>query len=154
MESDRLDPQQARRIAERAEAAPYIDYPPTPWWYAPAAGLWAGALILLIGLAQDRRVLALVGLLALVALEGAFLAWYSRYHGALPSLRHAPAEFRPAFVRYGVGVAVVLALVVGSWLLAGAIAAAVVAGVAVTVGLVLYERTFARAAARTRARLA
>jgi hypothetical protein len=154
MESDRLDPREARRIAERAEAAPFVDYPATPWWYAPAAGLWAGALTLLVGFAQDRHALAVVGLLALVALESAFLAWYSRYHGALPSLRHAPAEFRPAFVRYGVGVVLVLALVAGTWLLAGPGAAAVVAGIAVTAGLVLYERTFARAAARTRDRLA
>ncbi|HTW16309.1 MAG TPA: hypothetical protein VMF51_14335 [Nocardioides sp.] len=152
MESDRLDPREARRIAERAEAAPFVDYPPTPWWYAPAAGLWAGSFTLLAGVREHG--LAVLGLLALVAVESAFLAWYSRYHGAFPSLRRAPREFRPAFARYFVGLALVLLLVVGAWVAWGVFVAAVVAAVSVAAGLALYERTYARAAARTRDRLA
>jgi hypothetical protein len=153
MESDRLDPTQARRIAERAEAAPYVDYPPTPWWYAPSVGLWAAALVLMTGAAPDGPLSAL-GIVALVVLEGAFLRWYFRYHGAVPSLRHAPPEFRPAFARYAVGVVATVGLVACGWLLAGPWLAASVALVSVTVGLVLYERTFAAAARRTRERLA
>ena len=81
MESDRLDPAQARRIAERAEAAPWIDYPPTPRWFAPATGLWSGALVLMAAALRDERPFAALGLLLLVLLEGAFLGWYSRYQG-------------------------------------------------------------------------
>ncbi|WP_460491309.1 hypothetical protein [Dactylosporangium cerinum] len=33
MESDEVREQLA--LVQRAEAAPYIDYPPTPWWYSP-----------------------------------------------------------------------------------------------------------------------
>lgn len=153
MESDQLDPREARRIAERAEAAPYVDYPPTPWWFPLSAGLWAGALVLAMGLAQDHPV-AVVAIVALVAVESAFLSWYARYHGALPSMRRAPAEFRPAFVRYVAGCAVVVGLVGGTWWLSGHVAAAGVTLVAVAAGLTLYERTFARAARRARERLA
>ncbi|SDE01162.1 hypothetical protein [Nocardioides lianchengensis] len=153
MESDQLDPHEARRIAERAEAAPYVDYPPTPWWYPPAAGAWAAALVLTMGLAQDHPVAA-VGIVALIAVESAFLGWYARYHGAFPSLRRAPAEFRPAFVRYVVGVVSVFVLVGATWWLVGYVAAGGVALVLVTTGLALYERAFAGAAERTRARLA
>lgn len=36
MESD--EARELLKVAERAEAAPYLDYPPTPWWYYPVVG--------------------------------------------------------------------------------------------------------------------
>ena len=39
------DPYQQLAEAERAAAAPYVDYPPTPAWYAPAVGAWSAAVV-------------------------------------------------------------------------------------------------------------
>jgi hypothetical protein len=153
MESEIYDPADADRIAERAEVAPYVDYPPTPRWYFPAGGAWAAAYVALLGLHDSHDGWMVAGLLALVALQGAFLAWYRSYHGAMPRLRRAPREFRRAFLGYGVGCVVVVAVVVAAWLAAGVAAAAVVAFVAVTAGLAWYERVYAAAAGRTRERV-
>lgn len=159
MESDpgsdlRKSQRMAQKMAERAEAAPYVDYPPTPKWYPPSVGVWAAALVLLIAQREDHQVLTVIGILALVAIEGAFLSWYSRYHGALPSLRHPPAEFRVAFLRYLAGLAVVIGLIALAWWVVDPWAAAIVTLVSVTAGLALYEREYAAAARRTRQRLA
>jgi hypothetical protein len=154
VESELYDPAEARRIAERAEAAPYVDYPPTPGWYAPAGGAWAAAYVALLGLREAHGAWLVVGLVLLVAMLGAFLSWYQRYHGAFPSMRRAPREFRRAFVAYGIGLVVVVVAIAGAWLLIGHAAAAVTAFVVVALGLALYERAYAAAARRTRERLA
>lgn len=153
MESDQLDPATARRIAERAEAAPYVDYPPTPWWYYPVVGLWTAALayLLTLSLTSDRD--AQPWLVLLIALEVLFIQWLSRRHGAMPSFRNPPPEFRAVLARYLVGVVVVLAAAVAAGALAGPVAAATTSLVLVTGALVLHERSFARAAVRVRERL-
>lgn len=154
MESDRLDPREARRIAERAEAAPYVDYPPTPWWYAPVVGLWSAALLLNLSLAGSHTAIAVPAILILVTLEGAAIGWYFRRYGAVPSMRRPPAEFRRALAGYAVGCLAVVALVALAWHTTGPPVAALLAGVLVTIGLLVYERSYAAAARRTRDRLA
>ncbi|NPC97455.1 hypothetical protein [Nocardioides sp. zg-DK7169] len=155
MESiDRAELVRAQRAAERAEAAPYTDYPPTPWWYPPAMGVWVTAYVLLLTLREGHGVWLIVGMVGLAALVGLFLSWYSRHHGAMPNLRRAPREFRPAFACY----AGVLVGIVGStalaWRLVGPVLAAPVAFVTTVAGIVVYERAYAAAARRTRERLA
>lgn len=140
------------RAAERAAAAPYVVFPPTPRWYPPAVGTWAATLLALFAWGPGTATFA-VGLVALLAVELGFLRWYARRHGAMPSLRQPPAEFRPAFRRYAVGVAVVVALVALAWVLVGEWAAVATTWVAVTAGLAGYERLYAEAARRTRERL-
>ncbi|GAB2883064.1 hypothetical protein [Nocardioides pacificus] len=151
MESEQDIAAQLRDV-ERAAAAPYVVYPPTPRWYPPAAGTWAAALVGVIAWGRDSAWFA-VGMVTLLVAELAFLRWYSRRHGALPSLRQPPPEFRSAFRRYAVGVAVVLALVALAWTLLGPWAAVATTWVAVTVGLAAYERLYAQAARRVRERL-
>ncbi|WP_193606541.1 hypothetical protein [Nocardioides lijunqiniae] len=154
MESDPLDDvREAQRVADRAEAAPYIDFPPTPWWYPPAAGLWAGALVSMLALTERRSPISVVGIALLLLVQMAFVTWYTRYHGALPSPKGAPPEFRPAFARYTAGILVIMAAGALVWLLLNAWVAAATTAVLVTVGLTLYERAYADAAERTRARL-
>ncbi|MET0323718.1 MAG: hypothetical protein ABW219_00750 [Ilumatobacteraceae bacterium] len=152
MESDR-DPRQLLAEAERASAAPYIDYPPTPGWYAPAVGAWAAAMVLTIGAMGDNKLVAVPVLIVLIALEGAFFAWYRHYRKVNPTLTNAPPEIAGAMRRYAVGVVVVVAACILAFVLGGAIVSAVVAFVTVTVGLLLYERRYAAAAAATRQRL-
>jgi hypothetical protein len=152
MESDQ-DPRQLLAEAERASAAPYIDYPPTPGWYAPVVGVWAAAMVLTIGGMSDHKVVAVPILIVLIALEGAFFAWYRRYRQTNPTLTHAPPEIAAAMRRYAVGVVVVVAACTLAFVLAGAIVSALVAFVTVTGGLILYERQYEAAAAVTRQRL-
>lgn len=143
-------------MVERAEAAPYVDYPPTPWWYFPSVGLWAAALIAAFAWWRENTVLFIGTIVVLVALEGAFIAWMSRRHGALPMPGRGtpPAEIAVVWRGYFAGVAVVVAVVGLVWWLAGPPVAAPVTFVLVTAGLVLYERRYAVAAAKVRERLA
>lgn len=154
MESNRLDPAEARRIAERAEAAPYVDYPPTPWWYYPVVGAFMAVLAYLTTRTLTGGASATPGVFLLLAGELLFIRWLSRRQGALPSFRHPPTEFRSVLTRFVVGAVVVVAVVAIAGALGGPLASAATAFVAVTVGLVAYERTFATAADRLRERLA
>ncbi len=155
MESDPRDALlEAQRAAERGEAAPYVDFPPTPAWFPPAGGLWAGALVTAIASAGSHERLAILGIMVLLVVQVLFMKWYSRHHGALPSPQGAPPEFVSAFRRYKIGVAVVLAATTTTWVLLGPWWAALTTAVLVTIGLMLYEKAYAAAAARTRERLA
>ena len=81
MESDAREQLQ---IIERAAAAPYVNYPATPWWYSPLVGLWAAAMIGTFTWWRESTALFAASLAILIALEGAFIAWIQRRHGALP----------------------------------------------------------------------
>jgi uncharacterized membrane protein len=140
--------------AERAAAAPYLDYPPSPRWFPPAAGLWAAALVLVGSAFAEQPALAIAGLVALFAAESAYLRWHRHRSQTMPKVRGAPVEIRPALRRYFLGVAVLLVAGVVAYVLAGALVAAAAAFVSVTVGLALYERAYSRAAAAARRRLA
>jgi hypothetical protein len=141
--------------AERGAAAPYLTYPRTPWWYAPAVGAWAAAVIGTFVWWRENAVLFTVALAVLIAGECVFIGWMQRRHGALPAPGRGTPPAEIAAVQRGFLLAVpVLVLVVGLvWWLAGVPAAAGTAFVLVTAGLIRYERRYADAAARTRARL-
>lgn len=139
-------------MADRAEAAPWTDYPPTPGWYPPAVGLWGAALTLALGL-LDSTLSRLLVVAGLVLVEGGFFGWYRRYRGTMPS-GPLPRELRPAAAAFVVGL---LAVVVagGTLVLLGlAWVAAAVVLVAATGVVWSYERAYAAAMAATKARLA
>src|SRR6478609_11986411 len=112
MESNEI--RDALREADAAEAAPWTEYPPTPWWYVSVASLWAGSMVL--ALALDTRTLFLL----LVAAELLFLAWYRRRRGLWPT-GAAPREFRRpiwflvAALAAVIGVALVVHELAGPW---------------------------------------
>jgi hypothetical protein len=139
---------------ERARAAPYVDVAPTPWWLAPAGGAWAGALVAMLALTEHSSPVSVVGIGLLLLVQMAFVGWYPRRHGALPSRHGAPAEFRPIFDRYRVGILAIMVATAAIWLLLNAWVAAATAAILVGVGLTAYLRSYAAAAARTRQRLA
>lgn len=150
MESNR-EVTEAIRQADRAAAAPYVDYPATPGWYPPATGVWAAAFCAAMAIPSDNPLRALA-LVALVAVELAFIAWYRHYRGSWPRGR-APEEVRRVMTGFVVGAVLVIGLVgLTMWLTTPWIAAAV-AFVVVTPAVYWYERAYASAAARTRARL-
>lgn len=152
METDR-DARAMLAEVERAAAAPYVDYPPTPAWYPPAVGAWAAAMALAIAGTSDRPVVAVPVLLVLIALEGMFFGWYRRTRQTTPSLRNVPVEVDHVMRRYVVGVVIVVALGLAAAWFGGRYVAAAVLFVTVTVGLTVYERAYASAAAATRRRL-
>jgi hypothetical protein len=138
--------------AERAGAAPYIDYPPTPRWYPPAVAAWAAALVLTIGVSGHKAVF-IPALVALLAIEVAFLWWYRRYRGTMPSMRQVPTEIARAMGQYFAATAAVVVAIGIAYTVFGPPAAAVVAFLTVTPTLHWYEGRYAAAAAATRARL-
>ena len=104
--------QAALAVSERASAAPYVDYPPTPKWYPFAVGAWCALMVLALhGLSTSTAVFVPI-ILVLVAAEGAFIAWYRRYRKTMPTMRNAPREINAAFKRYFAGCVVVLAVCV------------------------------------------
>ena len=149
MESDEI--RQVLHEAERAEAAPWTDYPPTPRWYPPATGLWATLLTAVFG-GLDGSTRSLF-VLALVAVELVFIRWYTRYRGGMWPTGRPPREFRPAIAWFLLGLAVItgaaLALATVSL-----VAAVVLVAVAVTLLVARYEQAYADAARRARERLA
>ena len=145
--------QAALAVSERASAAPYVDYPPTPKWYPFAAGVWCALMVLALhGLSSSTAIFAPI-VVALVVAEVAFIAWYRRYRKTMPTMRHAPREINAAFKRYFAGCVVVLAIFAAVWIAFGPYAAAAAAFVLVSAGLELYERSYAAAAAATKQRL-
>ncbi|MGB3698603.1 MAG: hypothetical protein WBA05_14330 [Gordonia sp. (in: high G+C Gram-positive bacteria)] len=154
MESDQ-QPDDVRvllRIAERAAAAPFVDYPPTPSWYPPAVGAWTAALAGVLA-HRPAPVIAIPILVLLVGLLGGFVGWYTRLRGTMPTITDAPPEFRHLFKRYLAGVIAVAAIVIALMLFTPAPIGIGAAFVLVTAAIALYERAYARAAVATRERL-
>ncbi|SFB70735.1 hypothetical protein SAMN04487968_10159 [Nocardioides terrae] len=149
MESDEV--RRALRDADRAEAAPWTDYPPTPRWYPPAVGVWAALVTLAFGEIDSHLRVAVV--LALVAVEIGFVRWYVRHRGGVMPTGAAPREFRGAIVGFVVAAALI---VIGTWVLVTTVdgwVGAAVALVTTTVAIGWYERAYAEAANRARERL-
>jgi hypothetical protein len=143
------------RDLERAEAAPYVDYPPTPWWYFPAAGAWFGGMTAVQGLLDEHLLVAFLLLATLLGALGAFFGWYAHYRGAMPSFffSRSPREMRATFAVYFVGVTAVFGAVWWVFDAAGWLPASALMFVLATLGLWLHEKSYAAAAARVRERL-
>ncbi|WP_238006927.1 hypothetical protein KZZ52_44505 [Dactylosporangium sp. AC04546] len=143
-------------LVERAAAAPYVQYPPSPWWYAPAVGAWTAALIGAFVWWRENGVLFTASLGMLVSAEVLFLIWMRRRHGAMPMPGHGkpPAEIAAVWRGYFAGVGAIAVLVTLAWWLGGVPVAAAVAFVLVTAGIAIYERKYAIAAGKVRDRLA
>lgn len=157
MESDSAE---VLRDAERAEAAPFVDYPPTPWWYPVAAGLWVGGVATVVVASlrwSSNGPLVLVPLtlaqMALLVVLGAFIRWYRRRWGSWPVMRNAPAEIRRAYKECGVASVAVLGVTVALWLTLGPLWGAGLLALSFAAMIAWYERRYAAAAQRVRERL-
>lgn len=150
------DAQEQLRVLERAEAAPYVDYPKTPWWYAIVVGLWVAAMIGTFTWWRENAPLFTASLVGLILLELAFITWMQRRHGAMPMPGRGkpPVEIGAMWRRYFAGLAATVVITGLIWWLIGVPAAAATAFVLATGGLVIYERAYAVAAAKVKERLA
>ena len=73
------------READRAAAAPFVDRPRSPWWSAPAVGLWWGAVALVVHLYADGRSSGASALLgAVIVLQIAMIEGTRRRWGVWP----------------------------------------------------------------------
>lgn len=142
-----------QRVAERAAAAPYVDYPKTPRWYMPAMGVWAFAATVLFLRPDTPSAVRIVGEVALVAACLALVWWQRRIRGVWAT-GGAPREIRRAMAGFVVGAVVVIGIVIGARFLVDVWVAAGLAFVLVTAGVTWYEMAYARAARRVRERLA
>jgi hypothetical protein len=150
------DAREQLRMLERAEAAPYIEHPKTPWWYSPAIGVWVAAMIGTFTWWRDNAVLFTSSLALLIVLEIGFITWMQRRHGAMPfpGRGRPPAEIGVVWRKYFAGMAAIAIMVGLVWWLVSVPIAAAVAFVQVTSGLFVYERAYAVAAAKVKERLA
>ncbi len=139
------------READRGAVAPWVSYPPVPWWYAPAYGVWATTYTLSFLVESGAGRSALQGLHVLVMIGA--IALVRRWRGTYPRGR-APRELHGSFVLLIGGALAVLAGVSALFQLVSPWVAAPVAFVLTTVLVLVYERRYARAAARVRERLA
>ncbi|WP_432557444.1 hypothetical protein [Granulicoccus sp. GXG6511] len=142
--------------AERAAAAPFIDYPRVPIWY-PA---FIAVIFTLIGVSAalffefESWVGWLTLGIALAAVLG-FASWYRRQWGTWPRMGAAPPEIRRAYLTCLAGFAIVALLTALAWILLGWPAGLVVVFVTIFVLITLYERViYPRAAEKVRKRLA
>lgn len=154
MESS-FDPSGQVHEMRRAEAAPYVGMPRSPWWVPPFFGVWFAAYIAAF-VFWGERLAFIVAMLVLTAGMGALLGWLIRHYGALPSIGRGtpPPEIRGEYRRFAAGAVVIAGLVTGVWWWSGVLAAAAATCVLVTAGLSLYQVRYERAAALVRERLA
>lgn len=155
MESDR-QLRERLLLAERAAAAPYVDYPRDPWWIAPGFGLLAVLFVLGINLRERPDGSGWLGSLmslAVVLAAGGFLRWQRRRRGTMPAGK-APREVKRVLVGFVVGASIVavalftLADTAPLWL-------ALPAAFAVTTaGMLWYGAAYDHAAAKVKERLA
>jgi hypothetical protein len=136
---------------DRGQAAPWVICPPMGWWWPAAFGVWSATYTLTTGLLDGFVGSALQLLHVLVML--AAIRWMRRVRGTYPSGR-APRELRGPFALVFGGGVVVALWVWGVFVWLGPWVAALAALVLAWSLVAAYERSYARAAARVRERLA
>ncbi|BCJ69687.1 hypothetical protein [Polymorphospora rubra] len=144
------------RVAERAAAAPYVDYPKDPWWSVPAIGLLAVLFVLGTHVQLRTDLPSLVGVLLNLSVGGSGIAyywWQRRRRGTMPQ-GDAPREVSRVMWAFIVGAVLVCAVL----LLLAAVAplwlALPAAFLLVSASMLWYGRAYEEAAAQVRNRLA
>lgn len=148
------DPHQALRAADRAEAAPYLDWRAPPW-VPLTVGLIAAVFVLGVHLGNRADVpgwLSALPLLLVVAMSWGIGTAVYRAHGAWPTAQ-VPREVTRVFAWYvlGAGLVAVLLFLLGDhaplWL---GVLGGLVLGCG---GMVLFGRAYERALRRLERRL-
>lgn len=135
---------------DRAQAATWLHYPPTPWWWAPYFAAWTAALVLSVGYLPGWG--SALANLALVAASGFLISYQRRHRGTWPTGSIPRELHRPLWTLLG-GSVVLAAVATALGFLVSVWASAVVTGALVGALVWWYERAYARAAERARRRL-
>lgn len=147
---DRDTVREQLREVERGEVVSWVACPPMPFWWPLGFGVWAAALVLVVGLLDGAAQGGLT--LALLLPMFGLIAWDRRRRGTYPN-GLPPRDFRGAVLRMLFGAAVVAVV---AWLLEVQVSvwlAAAVAGIGSWAVVAWYEHEYAAIAARIRERL-
>lgn len=137
------------RESERGEAASWVTYPPSPWWWPLAFGAWTFAYVLAIGLLDGLPQAGATLALAMVMVG--VIAWERRRRGSWPTGRPPGGLNRLMTVLFAAGLAIAgLAWLVGETV--GVWPAAALAAVAVTALVWWYGAAYDRVATQLRGR--
>lgn len=141
---------QQLQAIDRAQAATWLEYPTTPWWWAPYFAVWSAALVLSVGYLPGWG--SALGNLALVAASGFLIGYQRRHRGTWPTGNIPPELHRPLWTLLAASLAVgavatALGFLLSVWV--SAVATGLLAGLLVW----WYEKEYARAAERARRRL-
>lgn len=138
--------------AERLSTVAWTEAEDVPLWMYPAAGVWFAGILGCLRFMWENG-WWILPLIALLALEGAFIGWVTNMRKANPNLRRMPPEFRKAVIGYLIGLAVVIGATMAlfAW---STVAGLVFCAIASTAGLLIYRAHWYRAVDATRARVA
>lgn len=151
MESNELT-----RELDRAAAAPFVDYPETPWWYPFLMGGYFTACLACFLLNQNGHTALGFGLLAVAIIAfGLWFRWYRAKWGTWPKMSEAPPEIKRAYTSALIGFVVLVPFVVAvAWFMPMGVAL-VATFAATTAYFWSYERqVYPAAVQKVRARLA
>lgn len=143
------------RAAERAAAAPYVDYPKDPWWTVPGFGALASLFVLGVNLRQQSDLPDWAGTLPLALVAASvcgYVLWQRRRRGIAPSGK-APREVSRVLWRFVLGAFVVAVVMFVLADLAPLWLAVPFAFVFASGGMLWFGRAYDRAAAQARERL-
>lgn len=149
-------PTQLLLDAERAAAAPFIDYPQVPILYPVGVGAWFTLLAASYAYqGAGRTSFSLMAICAAVGTLAFWANWYRKLWGTWPHMWQAPREIKQAYLTYLGLVAMSALIIIGTFVL-GPTALALVVTFVLTAGVTwLYEKViYPTAAARVRERLA
>ena len=145
-----------------AAARPFIEYPPTPWWYSGLIGGYFAAIAVALFLGVDGHIVAELCVFAGAGAGagagvtvGVLFRWYRSRWGTWPQMSKAPPEIRRAyrFALAAVSVALLLTVVVA--LLSPPLATVAITFLLFTTVFWVYERrVYPAACAAVRSRLA
>lgn len=111
-----MESKDSLRELNLAAARPFIEYPPTPWWYPVLMGGYFAAIAIALFLGADGHGLVAFGVFAAAIITlGLFFRWYRARWGTWPQMSEAPPEIRRAYriAFAGAAVALLLSVVVG-----------------------------------------
>lgn len=156
MESNEIREQ--LRLAERAAAAPYVDYPKDPWWHMPLLSLTSPIFAYMLytmlhGTTTSRSTISFPAVASLgIALI--IILHQRKRRGALPSGGKAPAELTRVLRWYAVGGITLAVSVIALALTTPLYVSVPVAWVLSLGGIYWFGRAYERAAEQVRERLA
>ncbi len=151
-----MESKDSLRDLNLAAARPFIEYPPTPWWYPALMGGYFAATVSAILLFASGHRFEAIGVLAgaIIAL-GLFFRWYRSRWGTWPQMSEAPPEIRRAYRIALAGASVAVLLAVAVTLLSPPVVAVVATFVVFTTSVWAYERrVYPSACVAVRERLA
>ena len=106
-----METNESLRDLNRAAARPFIEYPPTPWWYPVLMGGYFAAITSAMYFGAAGNLAAELGLfIGAILSMFFFFRWYRTRWGTWPRMSEAPPEIRRAYTVCFIASGIALAL--------------------------------------------